>query len=192
MHICQIHVTPEILGRDWQSPIIIQTGASRALGLAILEILLSRHDARITTLSPESSPQLQLVVKEDGHDRVSTAQGGVGDVETNARVVRETVKKWGELDGVDIRMLDRSNLSVRLIAPTYILANGSDRWSQSRRYPTRTSTLKCPNQPPLRSLPHPTSLTLPATIWRRNRQDRTRLVWLVRLGAIRLGDCTRW
>lgn len=102
MHICQIHVTREILGRDWQSPIIIQTSASRALGLAILEILLSRHDARITTLSPESSPQLQLVVKEDGHDRVSTAQGGVGDVETNARVVRETVKKWGELDGVDI------------------------------------------------------------------------------------------
>ncbi|KAE8541862.1 hypothetical protein D1P53_002036 [Cryptococcus gattii VGV] len=82
------------------SPVIILTGASRGLGLAVLRILLSKHNARVATLSRSLTPELQGAVDEYGADRVLSVQGDVSKPEDNARVVKEAVDKWGQLDGL--------------------------------------------------------------------------------------------
>ncbi|KAK8854651.1 hypothetical protein IAR55_003390 [Kwoniella newhampshirensis] len=84
------------------SPIIILTGASRGLGLSVLRILLSKYNARVATLSRTLTPELQAVIDEynNGEDRVLAVQGDVGKEEDNVRVVSETTKKWGGLDGL--------------------------------------------------------------------------------------------
>ncbi|ORY35477.1 hypothetical protein BCR39DRAFT_567695 [Naematelia encephala] len=82
------------------SPIIILTGASRGLGLAVLSLLLSHHNARVTTLSRSSTTELQNTVKQYGEDRVLAIQGDVGDAEVNAGAVKQTVDKWGGIDGL--------------------------------------------------------------------------------------------
>ncbi|KAI9637387.1 uncharacterized protein MKK02DRAFT_23892 [Dioszegia hungarica] len=83
-----------------RSPIIILTGASRGLGLSTLQILLSRYNARVTTLSRSTPPDFQAVVEKYGDDRVLAIQGDVGDQATNAEVVKRTVEKWGGVDGL--------------------------------------------------------------------------------------------
>ena len=85
-----------------QSPVIILTGASRGLGLAIVRILLSRHHARVTTLSRTITPELRAVVDEYGTSRLQVVQGDVGDIATNERVVKDTIERWGRLDGLVI------------------------------------------------------------------------------------------
>ncbi|OXB35803.1 cytoplasmic protein [Cryptococcus neoformans] len=82
------------------SPVIILTGASRGLGLAVLRILLAKHNARVATLSRSLTPELQGAVDEYGADRVLPVQGDVSKPEDNARVVKEAVDKWGQLDGL--------------------------------------------------------------------------------------------
>jgi NAD(P)-dependent dehydrogenase (short-subunit alcohol dehydrogenase family) len=82
------------------SPVIILTGASRGLGLAVLRILLSKHNARVATLSRSLPAELKAVAEEHGPERVLVIQGDVGKVEDNARVVKEAVDKWGRLDGL--------------------------------------------------------------------------------------------
>lgn len=82
------------------SPVIILTGASRGLGLAVLRILLSKHNARVATLSRSLTPELQGAVDEYGADRVLPVQGDVSKPEDNAGVVKEAVDKWGQLDGL--------------------------------------------------------------------------------------------
>jgi NAD(P)-dependent dehydrogenase (short-subunit alcohol dehydrogenase family) len=85
---------------DQSSPVIILTGASRGLGLSILEILLSRYHARVTTLSRSSPPDFASVVKQYGEDRVLAINGDVGDRATNEDAVERTVAKWGRIDGL--------------------------------------------------------------------------------------------
>lgn len=82
------------------SPVIILTGASRGLGLAVLRILLTKHNARVATLSRSLTPELQGAVDEYGADRVLPVQGDVSKPEDNAQVVKEAVDKWGQLDGL--------------------------------------------------------------------------------------------
>ena len=82
------------------SPVIIITGASRGLGLSVLRILLQRYDARVTTLSRSLSTELETDITEHGQDRVLAIQGDVRDIQTNRKVVLETLNKWGRLDGV--------------------------------------------------------------------------------------------
>ncbi|ODO11113.1 hypothetical protein I350_01715 [Cryptococcus amylolentus CBS 6273] len=81
------------------SPVIILTGASRGLGLSVLRILLDTHNARIATLSRSLTPELEAAAK-DYPGRVHPVQGDVGKPEDNARVVKEAVEKWGQLDGL--------------------------------------------------------------------------------------------
>jgi NAD(P)-dependent dehydrogenase (short-subunit alcohol dehydrogenase family) len=83
-----------------KSPVIILTGASRGLGLSILQILLSRYNARVTTLSRSSPKELEETVKRFGDNRVLVVKGDVGDQAVNADVVRRTVEKWGGVDGL--------------------------------------------------------------------------------------------
>lgn len=82
------------------SPIIILTGASRGLGLSILRTLLSRYNARVTTLSRSSPPEFQAILEEHGESRVLSIRGDVGDAEVNKEAVRRTVERWGGVDGL--------------------------------------------------------------------------------------------
>ncbi|WVF67512.1 hypothetical protein IAT40_002268 [Kwoniella sp. CBS 6097] len=83
-----------------KSPVIILTGASRGLGLAVLRILLTKHNARVATLSRTITPELRGVADEVGQDRVLSIQGDVSKPEDNVRAVEETAKKWGQVDGL--------------------------------------------------------------------------------------------
>lgn len=82
------------------SPIVILTGASRGLGLAILRLLLSKHNARVAAFSRSSPPELEATLAEFGSDRVLLFRGDVAKVEDNKRCVDETVQKWGGVDSV--------------------------------------------------------------------------------------------
>ncbi|RSH88867.1 hypothetical protein EHS25_003095 [Saitozyma podzolica] len=81
-------------------PVIILTGASRGLGLAVLRLLLSTHGARVATLSRSYPAELKAVSEEFGEDRVLVVQGDVGKPEDNEAVVRRTMDRWGRLDGL--------------------------------------------------------------------------------------------
>ena len=81
------------------SPRIILTGASRGLGLAILRLLLTRHNARVATLS-RSFPSELKAVQEQHTDRVLVIQGDVGVPADNRKVIQEAVTKWEGIDGL--------------------------------------------------------------------------------------------
>jgi NAD(P)-dependent dehydrogenase (short-subunit alcohol dehydrogenase family) len=83
------------------SPVVILTGASRGLGLAILRILLERYNARVVTISRTLSPELEGVQREF-RDRVHAVQGDVGSSEDNQRAVKTAVDTWGGVDGIII------------------------------------------------------------------------------------------
>lgn len=80
-------------------PVIIVSGASRGLGLAIARILLSVHGANIATLQRTLTPELKAL-SEQYPDRVLNVAGDVAKPEDNAKVVDEAVKKWGVLNGL--------------------------------------------------------------------------------------------
>lgn len=82
------------------SPVIILTGASRGLGLSVLKILLSRYNARVSTLARSYPPELKAVEEEYGQDRLLVIQGDAGKVGDNQSVVQRTVEKWGAVDGI--------------------------------------------------------------------------------------------
>lgn len=82
------------------SPIVILTGASRGLGLAVLRLLLSKHNARVAAFSRSSPPELEATLAEFGADRVLLFRGDVAKVEDNKRCVDETIQKWGSIDSV--------------------------------------------------------------------------------------------
>ncbi len=80
------------------SPIIILTGASRGLGLSILQILL-RNNARVTTLSRSYPEDLKSLEKEY-KNQLLVVQGDVGTIQDNAKAVASTVEKWGGIDSL--------------------------------------------------------------------------------------------
>lgn len=82
------------------SPVIIVTGGSRGLGLAIIHCLLQRYNARVSTISRSSPPELQEVADRFGSDRFLAVTGDVGKPESNAELVQKTVERWGGVDGV--------------------------------------------------------------------------------------------
>lgn len=81
------------------APVIIVTGASRGLGLAISRALLQVHGANIATLQRTLTPELKALA-QDYPDRVLNVSGDVAKPEDNARVVDEAVAKWGQLNGI--------------------------------------------------------------------------------------------
>lgn len=85
---------------DLSSPSIILTGASKGLGLAILKILLERHNARVTTLSRSCPEDLKRIVEKYGADRIVVVQGDIGIPQDNARVVKAAIDAFGQLDGL--------------------------------------------------------------------------------------------
>ncbi|ORX38398.1 hypothetical protein BD324DRAFT_354002 [Kockovaella imperatae] len=83
------------------SPVVLLTGASRGLGLAVLKILLDRHNARVATISRSTPPEFQALLNAN-RDRCIHVKGDVGKMDDNAALVKTAVDKWGQLDGVII------------------------------------------------------------------------------------------
>ena len=81
------------------SQVIVLTGASRGLGLAVLRILLEQHTARVVTISRSTPPEFQAVVKAN-EDRCIHVQGDVAKVEDNVKLAELAVERWGRLDSV--------------------------------------------------------------------------------------------
>lgn len=81
------------------SPVVVVTGASRGLGLAIARSLLAVHGASIATLQRTLTPELTALA-EQHPGRVINVTGDVARPEDNARVVAEAVGKWGRLNGL--------------------------------------------------------------------------------------------
>ncbi|KAL7422460.1 hypothetical protein Q5752_003108 [Cryptotrichosporon argae] len=80
-------------------PVILLTGASRGLGLAVLSLLLSRPATRVATLSRSVPPALADVAAAHA-DRVLVVQGDVGVEADNARLVARAVERWGRVDAL--------------------------------------------------------------------------------------------
>lgn len=81
------------------SPVLIVTGASRGLGLAIAQRLLSSHAARLVTLQRTITPALRQL-EQQYPDRVLNVAGDVAKPEDNARAVAAAVERWGALNGL--------------------------------------------------------------------------------------------
>lgn len=79
---------------------IILTGASRGLGLSILQILLSPpFSARVVTIS-RSLPQSLLALKESYPDQLELVQGDVAAREVSHKAVNVAKERWGTIDSV--------------------------------------------------------------------------------------------
>ena len=87
------------MAADSSRPVVIVTGASRGLGLAIASILLERHNARVATLSRSKTSELAALGENYGEDFLSV-QGDVAKSEDNESVVKQAVDRWGRLDGL--------------------------------------------------------------------------------------------
>ncbi|KAK4685347.1 hypothetical protein P7C73_g4810, partial [Tremellales sp. Uapishka_1] len=82
------------------SPRIILSGASRGLGLAVLRLLLEKHNARVATFSRTLTAELPAVQEQYGKSRVLVLQGDIGSPDDNARVVKTMVDTFGGVDGL--------------------------------------------------------------------------------------------
>ncbi|EIW68250.1 hypothetical protein TREMEDRAFT_57259 [Tremella mesenterica DSM 1558] len=81
------------------SPVILLTGASRGLGLAIAQILLEKHNCRLATLSRSKPTALQDLEDRYG-DKICVLQGDIGKSQDDVALVQTAIDKWGRIDGV--------------------------------------------------------------------------------------------
>lgn len=81
------------------SPVLILTGASRGLGLAIAQRLLSAHGARLVTLQRTITPDLSQLA-ETYPERLVNVSGDVAKPEDNVKAVRAAIDSFGQLNGL--------------------------------------------------------------------------------------------
>lgn len=81
------------------SPVLILTGASRGLGLAIAQRLLSAHNARLVTLQRTITPDLTKLADKYPEQLVNVS-GDVSKPEDNTKAVRTAIDKFGQLNGL--------------------------------------------------------------------------------------------
>ncbi|KAH8081805.1 short-chain dehydrogenase [Filobasidium floriforme] len=83
------------------SPVIIVTGASKGLGLAITQILLSTFNAKIVAVSRSIPQELETLRSSSDHkERVEIVQGDVVSDETSAHAVKVALERFGRIDGL--------------------------------------------------------------------------------------------
>ncbi|CAE6486638.1 unnamed protein product [Rhizoctonia solani] len=81
------------------SPVIIVTGASRGIGLAVVGALLKSYKARVVTLSRTRSPELSALVSEH-QDSLAPLEGDVTKEQSALSAVDLAKSKFGRLDGL--------------------------------------------------------------------------------------------
>ncbi|KAF8709301.1 NAD-P-binding protein, partial [Rhizoctonia solani] len=80
-------------------PVIIVTGASRGIGLAVVGALLKSYKARVVTLSRTRSPELSALVSEH-QDSLAPLEGDVTKEQSALSAVDLAKSKFGRLDGL--------------------------------------------------------------------------------------------
>lgn len=83
------------------SKVIIITGASRGIGLAISRFLLSNSPPCNLVVVARSRQPLEDL-QNSAHDRVEVLSGDLSDLSLGQKAVDLAIKKWGRLDGVII------------------------------------------------------------------------------------------
>lgn len=81
------------------TPVIVLTGASKGIGLAVAKILLETFDARVVAISRTRSPEL-LELLERHTTRVLTVECDVTDEEGLTRAIGLAEKTFGAIDGM--------------------------------------------------------------------------------------------
>jgi NAD(P)-dependent dehydrogenase (short-subunit alcohol dehydrogenase family) len=79
----------------------IPPGASKGLGLAITQILLSTFNAKIVAVSRSIPQEFETLRSSSDHkERVEIVQGDVGSDETSAHAVKVALERFGRIDGL--------------------------------------------------------------------------------------------
>jgi hypothetical protein len=79
----------------------IPPGASKGLGLAVTQILLSTFNAKIVAVSRSIPQELETLRSSSDHrERVEIVQGDVGSDETSAHAVKVALERFGRIDGL--------------------------------------------------------------------------------------------
>lgn len=83
--------------------VVLLTGASRGLGLAVLKLLLKGTDktpaANVVTLSRSEPKELQQL-QQDFPDALAVVKGNVTELSDNKRAVDEALQRWKRLDAL--------------------------------------------------------------------------------------------
>ncbi|PVG00536.1 short-chain dehydrogenase [Serendipita vermifera] len=80
-------------------PVILVTGASRGLGLAVVTILLKERDARVVALSRKSNDAL-VSLAADHQQNLIVILGDIVDPQVSQRAVESALQQYGRLDGI--------------------------------------------------------------------------------------------
>ncbi|CAK7895903.1 benzil reductase ((S)-benzoin forming) Irc24p [[Candida] anglica] len=80
--------------------VFILTGASKGIGAAIAEYILSANTTTKLVAVARSSTQLDALIEKYGSDRVIAIVGDVSDESTSQRAVLGAVEKWGRVDSI--------------------------------------------------------------------------------------------
>ena len=137
------------------APVIILTGASRGLGLSILQLLL-KAGARVVTLS-RSKPDALVQLQEQYKDQLEVVQGDAASVEDNAGVVKAAVDRWGGIDGVVVNAgtIEPSALVYNPAVGAALMA------SADRGHPAGQDGAVRLDQPPLCAVPRAACAVVP-------------------------------
>ncbi|CAE7203649.1 unnamed protein product [Rhizoctonia solani] len=81
------------------SPVIIVTGASRGIGLAVVGALLNSYKARVVTLSRTRTPEISALASEH-QDNLALLEGDVTQEQSAHSAVDLAKSRFGRLDGV--------------------------------------------------------------------------------------------
>ncbi|CAE6426821.1 unnamed protein product [Rhizoctonia solani] len=81
------------------SPVIIVTGASRGIGLAVVGALLKSYKARVVTLSRTRTPEISALASEH-QDSLVLFEGDVTEEQSALSAVDLAKSKFGRLDGL--------------------------------------------------------------------------------------------
>ncbi|KAG8716144.1 hypothetical protein FRC11_008625 [Ceratobasidium sp. 423] len=81
------------------SPVIIVTGASRGIGLAVVGALLKSYKARVVTLSRTRTPEISALASEH-QDSLVLFEGDVTKEQSALSAVDLAKSKFGRLDGL--------------------------------------------------------------------------------------------
>ncbi|CAE6365497.1 unnamed protein product [Rhizoctonia solani] len=82
-----------------KSPVIIVTGGSRGIGLAVVGALLKSYKARVVTFSRTRSPEISALASEH-QDSLALLEGDVTQEQSAHSAVELAKSKFGRLDGL--------------------------------------------------------------------------------------------
>ncbi|KAF2236712.1 NAD(P)-binding protein [Viridothelium virens] len=88
------------MDNDTTEKVIIVTGASRGIGLAITQYLLSEAQCHVVAVARSEKPLQDLERDHHQTGRLITQRGDVADMKFCGQIADETMSRWGRIDGL--------------------------------------------------------------------------------------------